>query len=237
MMEQKISTKSWRTTVTLYHLFGILGIHRFYVGKIPTGLLWLFTGGLFLVGAMSDLVKLYTGNFTDADGDVVLPPAKMLLLQELRRSSQSSSATQRAPSAPGVIHMNPIRPQEVERIAAIQDCFVLGIIVDNDKITDLAILKITGEQKELVYDATSFELSSEKFLQLFGSRATLVGYDIRAKFPAIGHVLRDVEANAEWDYLDLKALSELKGVDYEPRGNAIAEAQAASELFFHLRGQ
>lgn len=36
-------------------LFGFCGIHRFYLGRWGTGLLWLFTGGLFLVGQIVDL--------------------------------------------------------------------------------------------------------------------------------------------------------------------------------------
>ena len=38
--------------------FGALGFHRFYLGKIPTGLLWMFTGGLGMIGAIYDLVTL-----------------------------------------------------------------------------------------------------------------------------------------------------------------------------------
>lgn len=34
---------------------GYLGIHRFYMKKWITGLLWLFTGGLFLMGWLYDL--------------------------------------------------------------------------------------------------------------------------------------------------------------------------------------
>jgi TM2 domain-containing membrane protein YozV len=37
---------------------GIFGVHRFYMGKIFTGLLYLFTGGLFLIGFIYDIVTL-----------------------------------------------------------------------------------------------------------------------------------------------------------------------------------
>jgi TM2 domain-containing membrane protein YozV len=37
---------------------GPLGIHRFYMGKIWTGLLWLCTGGLFLIGYVYDYCTL-----------------------------------------------------------------------------------------------------------------------------------------------------------------------------------
>jgi TM2 domain-containing membrane protein YozV len=38
--------------------FGALGIHRFYLGKSGTGLLWLFTGGLAGAGGLYDLLTL-----------------------------------------------------------------------------------------------------------------------------------------------------------------------------------
>jgi TM2 domain-containing membrane protein YozV len=37
---------------------GFFGVHRFYMGKIFTGLLYLFTGGLFLLGWLYDLYTL-----------------------------------------------------------------------------------------------------------------------------------------------------------------------------------
>jgi len=37
---------------------GLAGIHRFYRGRILSGILWLFTGGLFLIGTILDLANL-----------------------------------------------------------------------------------------------------------------------------------------------------------------------------------
>ena len=42
----------------LQTFLGPLGIHRFYMGKIWTGLLWLCTGGLFLIGYLYDYCTL-----------------------------------------------------------------------------------------------------------------------------------------------------------------------------------
>jgi hypothetical protein len=37
---------------------GVLGFHRFYLGKYRTGILWMFTGGLGTVGAIYDFFTL-----------------------------------------------------------------------------------------------------------------------------------------------------------------------------------
>lgn len=42
----------------LLTFFGYLGIHRFYLGKIVTGLLYLCTGGLLLCGVLYDFWTL-----------------------------------------------------------------------------------------------------------------------------------------------------------------------------------
>ena len=40
--------------------FGILGLHRFYLRKPGTGILWFLTGGMFWIGAVVDLFRLPT---------------------------------------------------------------------------------------------------------------------------------------------------------------------------------
>lgn len=42
----------------LLTFLGVLGIHRFYLGKWVTGIIYFFTGGLFLVGWLYDLWTL-----------------------------------------------------------------------------------------------------------------------------------------------------------------------------------
>ena len=39
-------------------LFGLLGIHRIYMGKIITGVIYMFTGGLFSLGYAYDICTL-----------------------------------------------------------------------------------------------------------------------------------------------------------------------------------
>lgn len=42
--------------MALLGLVGFAGMHRFYLGRPLTGLLWLFTGGLCGLGTLMDLV-------------------------------------------------------------------------------------------------------------------------------------------------------------------------------------
>jgi TM2 domain-containing membrane protein YozV len=48
---------------------GPAGAHRFYVGKIGTGLLMLFTGGVRGVLWLIDFVMIIVGAFTDKAGN------------------------------------------------------------------------------------------------------------------------------------------------------------------------
>jgi hypothetical protein len=59
------SPKSRLAAALLCFFLGFLGIHRFYVGKIGTGVLWLLTGGLRGIGALVDFIMILVGAFKD----------------------------------------------------------------------------------------------------------------------------------------------------------------------------
>ena len=56
----KIGRYDYTLSWILLTFIGFLGIHRFYMGKIFTGLLWLVTGGLFGIGWLYDFCTLNT---------------------------------------------------------------------------------------------------------------------------------------------------------------------------------
>ena len=68
---RKCSEKDWMTTLLLCLLCGGIGVHRYYVGKIGTGILYTLTFGLFGIGYLVDLIKIATGKFTDKDGNYI----------------------------------------------------------------------------------------------------------------------------------------------------------------------
>jgi len=62
------SIKDKWVVLILAILLGWLGVHRFYVGKIGTGIVYLFTGGLFFMGVIVDVILILTDSFTDKSG-------------------------------------------------------------------------------------------------------------------------------------------------------------------------
>ena len=60
--------KSYLVTWALAQFLGTLGIDRFYLGKIGTGILKLITAGGFWIWALVDLIMVLTGNTRDKEG-------------------------------------------------------------------------------------------------------------------------------------------------------------------------
>lgn len=64
---ESISPKNKMVALLLCIFLGFLGAHRFYVGKIGTGVLYLFTYGLFGFGWIIDIILILCGSFKDSD--------------------------------------------------------------------------------------------------------------------------------------------------------------------------
>ena len=65
------SQKSKGVALVLCVLLGYMGIHRFYVGKIGTGILWLLTLGCFGIGWIVDIVMLCCNKCADKSGAII----------------------------------------------------------------------------------------------------------------------------------------------------------------------
>ncbi len=64
----RTSEKGFLPAVLLCFFFGIFGFHRFYVGKIGTGVLQLLTLGGLGIWSFIDFIMILVGNFKDGDG-------------------------------------------------------------------------------------------------------------------------------------------------------------------------
>lgn len=66
-----VSPKSRTVASVLCFFLGVIGIHRFYVGKTGTGIAMIFTLGGLGVWALIDLIMLLCGVFKDKQNLVV----------------------------------------------------------------------------------------------------------------------------------------------------------------------
>lgn len=66
------SDRSRAVTLVLGIVLGVFGAHRFYVGKIGTGIAMLCTAGGLGIWYLVDVVMIASGGFRDAEGRRVL---------------------------------------------------------------------------------------------------------------------------------------------------------------------
>lgn len=68
----KSEDKSWLVTLLLCLFVGTLGVHRFYVGKIGTGILQLITFGGFGIWTLVDFILIACKKFSDSKGNIIV---------------------------------------------------------------------------------------------------------------------------------------------------------------------
>lgn len=62
------SNKSFAAALLLCFFLGTFGIHRFYVGKVGTGILMLLTLGGLGIWTLIDFILIAVGSFKDSEG-------------------------------------------------------------------------------------------------------------------------------------------------------------------------
>ena len=62
------SPKSRLAALLFCFFLGYLGVHRFYVGRVGSGILYLCTYGLFGIGWLVDIILILAGALTDDRG-------------------------------------------------------------------------------------------------------------------------------------------------------------------------
>tara|TARA_B110000977_G_scaffold155443_1_gene197716 strand:- start:331 stop:555 length:225 start_codon:yes stop_codon:yes gene_type:complete len=67
------SEKTFIATLILAVLLGTIGVHRFYVGKIGTGVLMLLTAGGLGIWWIIDIIMIATSNFKDKQDKTITP--------------------------------------------------------------------------------------------------------------------------------------------------------------------
>ena len=65
------SEKKRLVAFLLCFFLGFLGIHRFYVGKVGTGILQIITLGGFGIWVLIDFIMILIGKFTDKEGSIL----------------------------------------------------------------------------------------------------------------------------------------------------------------------
>jgi len=55
----------------LCFFLGVLGVHRFYVGKVGTGILQLLTLGGLGIWTLIDFIMIIIGSFADSEGNKI----------------------------------------------------------------------------------------------------------------------------------------------------------------------
>ncbi|MHA1367356.1 MAG: TM2 domain-containing protein [Candidatus Heimdallarchaeota archaeon] len=157
-----VSDKDKTMVLLLCFLVGGLGVHRFYVGKMTSGILYLCTGGLFGIGTIYDLVMIFTDKFTDVDEKLVTDKSiKSAASEQLPPPPQQTPATQQ---------VHPVMQKAVTK--AVEDTLINELTEKISFMSPGEVLSLQDIANYYKCDVAAVENALKKLLEhgtIFGS--------------------------------------------------------------------
>ena len=212
-MSNSRSIKNYPATLVLVLLTGFVGGHRFYVGKVGTGVLFVLTGGFFLLGWIIDIFTVLFGNFTDKTGSFVRPAAPTRETHQPMADSSDTSDTSETSKSDSASDKKKV-PTWVWIVAGV---LVFGLILqscggdtppaDEDSGATSETEEVVeddsepAEQSEAAPEPEAFEWPAMEPLLLEGSGDDVVILDTPVSLAAM-----DVDANASGRYFGIKPI-------------------------------
>lgn len=73
VIKNRVFNSEWLAALLLCWILGVFGVHRFYMGRIGTGILMLITFGGLGIWYIIDLILIITGGLRNSRSELVKP--------------------------------------------------------------------------------------------------------------------------------------------------------------------